>query len=119
MRHRFTAYVIALPGGVREVQEAADVVILIKAGKQVLRFFGEQAERGECHGIAERAGQRGIAFHDVAKRNLGRALRRFGGHNLHAQCNAARPGTEAGIWRAAGRFGKMLCGSSFNRRNAS
>jgi hypothetical protein len=46
-------------------------------------------------------------------------LRRFGGHNLHAECNAAGPSTEDGIWRAAGRFGKMLSGNSFNRRNAS
>ncbi len=119
MRYGFAADVIGLPVGVREVQEPANVVILVEASKQVLRFFGQQPERGERHGIAERPGQRGIAFHDVAKRDLWRALRRFRGHNLHAECTAARPIAEDGIWRAASRFGKMLCGNSFNRRNAS
>lgn len=119
VRYGLAADVITLPVRVSEVQEPADVVILVETRKQVLRFFGQQPERGERHGIAERASQRGVALHNVAKRNLWRALRRFGGHNLHAECSAAQPDAEDGIWRAARRFGKMLCGNSFSRRNAS
>jgi len=67
MRHGFFADDVAFALAAGKVQEAADVVILVEAGEEVLCFFRVQRELGQGNSIAKTLGQRGVAFHDLAK----------------------------------------------------
>jgi hypothetical protein len=50
---RLTAHGIGVPIGVGEIQEAADLIVFIQRGKQILRLAFAQSKRGKRHRIAK------------------------------------------------------------------
>ena len=56
-----------LAGGFAEVEEAADVVILIEHAENALRLLVQQAERFDGHGFSVSARCRQIFFNHVAQ----------------------------------------------------
>src|SRR3954452_8008179 len=74
---------------VREMKEAADVVVLIVAGEQGLNFrAGERKSRERCR-LAKIRGQAPIFLHEFLQRHHG-GTARFGGHRVtpYAKCTA-------------------------------
>ena len=66
MRHIFAAHAIRLTFVLRKMQKAADVIILVERGKQILRFLGAITKFRKRHWISETAGQPGITLHYIA-----------------------------------------------------
>jgi hypothetical protein len=62
-----------------EVEEAADVVVLVVAGEEPLGFGGGQREGGERGGLAEFAGQ-GAVLGDQFLQGHHRSAARFSSH---------------------------------------
>src|SRR5690242_10818242 len=67
--------------GLREMEEAADVVVLVVGGKQALDFGVAERECGERDGPAKFAGLGTIVAHQFAQRHDGSASR-FSAHGI-------------------------------------
>ena len=93
---------VGLALGVREMQEAAEVVILVEDVEESLDFRGAQLKGGEGNGLAELTRDGEVAIHNFAKaqhrcRTSGMGNRRI----IAPQCSAAGQPREARVWRAA------------------
>ena len=104
---------VGLARDVGEMQEAAEVVILVENVEERLDFRGAELKGGESHGLAELAHGGKVAIHNFAKAQHGRTTNGFGTWRIIApQCSAPSQPREARVWRAAPGFGKMLGGNS-------
>jgi len=69
---------VGLARDVREMQEAAEVVILVEDVEERLSFRGAELKSGEGNGIAEFACDGEVAVHNFAKAQHGRTRRVMG-----------------------------------------
>jgi len=67
-------------GGLREMEEAGDVIVLVVAGEKALSFGVGEGEGGEGDGSAEVACGGQVAIDEFAERHHGSAASGFGGH---------------------------------------
>jgi len=109
---------VGLARDVGEMQEAAEVVILVENVEERLDFRGAELKGGESHGLAELAHGGKVAIHNFAKAQHGRTTNGFGTWRIIApQCSAPCQPREARVWRAAPGFGKMLAAIPTTERN--
>jgi hypothetical protein len=71
-----------LADGIGEMEEAADVVVLIVAGEEAFRFGLRKAQRGERDGLAKIANARAIEFDKFAERHHWSAASGFSAHGI-------------------------------------
>jgi hypothetical protein len=105
-----------------EVDEAADVVVLVERGEEFDSFFGVEGEGFEGDGIAPLFGERGVAVdyffktqHFGNAAGSARLMRGTPGFCL-AECIAPASQVEACRLAAGAGFGKMLEELKTNRR---
>ncbi|GAC1624560.1 MAG: hypothetical protein PVS2B2_11450 [Candidatus Acidiferrum sp.] len=74
----------------REMEEAADVIVLIITGEDTLDFVWGKGERRKGDGLAIFTGESGVTINEFAKGEHGSAASGFGGHNQtpRAECTA-------------------------------
>jgi len=98
---------------VGEMQEAAEVVILVENVEKRLDFRGAQLKSGESSGLAELTRDGEVAVHNFAKAQHGRTASGFVNRKIIApQCSAPSRPREARVWHGTLGFGKMLGGNS-------
>jgi peroxiredoxin len=104
---------VGLALDVGEMQEAAEVVILVEDVEERLDFRGAELKGGESNGLAELTRDGEVAIHNFAKAQHGRTASGCGTWKIIVpQCSAPNQTREARVWRAAPGFGKMLGGNS-------
>jgi hypothetical protein len=67
-------------GGFREMEEAADVVVLVITGEQAFGFLGGEAKDGQSNWLAEIPGVGAVQPDEFAQGHEGSAARGFGAH---------------------------------------
>ena len=113
MRDAGAADDVGLALGVGEMQEAAEVVILVEDVEERLDFRGAELKRGESSRLAELTRDGEVAIHNFAKAQHGGTASGIGNRRIIApKCSAHGQPREARVWRAAPGFGKMLGGNS-------
>ena len=96
-----------------EMQEAAEVVILVEDVEERLDFRGTELKCGEGDGLAELTRDGEVVVHYFTKAQHGRTASGCGSWRIIApQCSAPGWPREARVWRATPRFGKILGGNS-------
>jgi len=95
-----------------EMEEAADVVVLVVAGKKAFGFTGIKMKGRERHRTSEFTGKSAIAANQIAQRHHGSSASGFGGHLTPQVGSVQRGGREEKKWRQRARF---LARDSFAR----
>src|SRR2546426_12604261 len=67
-------------GCFRELEKAADVIVLVVTGEEACRFRLGQTEGGKRHRLSEFAGERTISTDQITQWHDGSAARRLTGH---------------------------------------
>jgi hypothetical protein len=80
VRDRLSADGELCAAGIGEMEEAADVIVLVVAGEEALGFSGRELESGESDGLAEFTSERAVAADQFGERHHGCASRSFRGH---------------------------------------
>jgi peroxiredoxin len=113
VRYRFAADDVGFACDVGEVQEAAEVVILVEHAEERLNLPGTQSKSGEGRGFAKSVCESEVAVYNFAQAQHGGTMSGTSNREFIApKCSAPDLPKEERVWRAAPGFGKMLVGNS-------
>src|ERR1700687_3696205 len=87
----------SLAGCFRELEEAADVIVLVVTGEEALRFCVRQTEDRKSDRLTKIASMSAVKTDEIAERHYGSAIGGLGAHRLllgRVYCRGQKEGTK-------------------------